>query len=70
MTSSSFSHPLRAALAAADMLSSLPEAALEELAAAAKVSRFQAGDTIFDEGEDGSTLHVVRSGVLKVIRKS
>lgn len=52
-----------------DLLSSLPLKALEGLTLRATVTRFQPGELIFREGDDGLSLHVVRSGIVKIIRQ-
>lgn len=59
-----------AALAAIDMLSGLPQAALAELAERATIERHPAGHAVFHEGDDGDRLHLVRDGLLKVVRPS
>jgi HD-GYP domain-containing protein (c-di-GMP phosphodiesterase class II) len=55
-------------LARAEMLGSLPKEALADLADHARPRRFRAGQVVFNEGDDGDSLLVVRSGLLKVVR--
>jgi response regulator RpfG family c-di-GMP phosphodiesterase len=50
------------------MLAALPAGALSDLAAHAKRRRFKAGQVVFNEGDEGNSLHVVRRGHLKVVR--
>jgi putative two-component system response regulator len=52
----------------AEMLAALPDAALADLAGRATRRRFRAGDVVFNEGDAGNSLHVVRRGHLKVVR--
>ena len=63
--------PVQAAeLAAAELLAGLPLDAREALAHRARRRHYRAGDVIFYEGEDGDSLHIVRSGAVSVIRPS
>jgi HD-GYP domain-containing protein (c-di-GMP phosphodiesterase class II) len=55
-------------LARAEMLGSLPQEALADLAAHAKSRSVRAGQVVFSEGDEGDSLLVVRSGQLKVVR--
>lgn len=51
-----------------DLLSSLPLRALEELALRATVGSYRPGEIIFNEGDEGLSLHVVRNGIVKIVR--
>src|SRR5687768_7755659 len=55
-------------LSAVELLRVLPHEALGELAARARTRRYAAGEVVFAEGEAGNELHVVRSGLLHVMR--
>jgi HD-GYP domain-containing protein (c-di-GMP phosphodiesterase class II) len=55
-------------LARAEMLEALPSTALRDLAGGASRRRFKAGQVVFNEGDSGNSLHVVRRGHLKVVR--
>ena len=55
-------------LARVEMLEALPAPALRDLAARANRRRFRAGEVVFNEGDTGHSLHVVRRGHLKVVR--
>ncbi len=55
-------------LAAVEMFRTLPEEAIADLAARARVRHFGAGEIVFNEGDGGDSLFVVREGVLKVVR--
>lgn len=55
-------------LAGVEMLACLPHEALQELASHAKRHRFGVGELVFSEGDPGHSMHVVSSGVLKVVR--
>jgi HD-GYP domain-containing protein (c-di-GMP phosphodiesterase class II) len=55
-------------LARVEMLSPLPAEALRDLAARARRRQFRAGEIVFNEGDEGKSLFVVRRGVLKVVR--
>jgi HD-GYP domain-containing protein (c-di-GMP phosphodiesterase class II) len=61
-------HPTE--LAAVSMLAPLPEEAQRELAEHARVRNYRVNEVVFEEGDHGESLHVVRSGRLKVIRPS
>jgi HD-GYP domain-containing protein (c-di-GMP phosphodiesterase class II) len=52
----------------AELLQALPGAALADLAGRARRRRFRAGEVVFNEGDAGHSLHVVRRGHLKVVR--
>src|SRR3954463_9112221 len=52
----------------AEMLAALPDAALADLSGCARRRRFRAGEVVFNEGDTGNSLHVVRRGHLKVVR--
>ena len=54
-------------LASADLLAALPPHALERLADSARVNRFKGGQVIFREGDQGESLHIVRSGLVKIL---
>jgi HD-GYP domain-containing protein (c-di-GMP phosphodiesterase class II) len=63
--------PVNAAeLAAVDLLACLPVAARETLARQARHRHYRAGEVIFYEGDEGASLHLVRSGAVSVIRPS
>ena len=55
-------------LARAEMLDSLPKDALAQLADHAQPRSFRAGQVVFNEGDEGRSLLVVRRGLLKVVR--
>jgi|SRR5215211_901434 len=57
-------------LAAVELFASLPQPALADLSRTARICRYQAGSTIFEEGDLGDCLHVLRSGAVKVVRPS
>jgi len=57
-------------LAALEMLGCLSPVALEVLAARAVPRSFAAGELVFAEGDHGESLHVVRSGSFRVLRRS
>jgi len=57
-------------LAAVEMFRSLPGPAIAELADRAGLRHFSAGQIVFEEGDVGDTLFVVRAGLLKVVRPS
>jgi response regulator RpfG family c-di-GMP phosphodiesterase len=57
-------------LAAVDLFASLPQPALADLARHARICSYPSGATIFEEGDHGDCLHVVRSGTVKVVRTS
>jgi putative two-component system response regulator len=52
----------------AELLDALPDGALADLAGGARRRRFRAGEVVFNEGDTGNSLHVVRRGHLKVVR--
>ncbi len=45
-----------------------PAASLSELVASATIVDFKAGDVLFEEGDDGDCIHLVRSGSLTISR--
>lgn len=51
-----------------DWFSSLTDEKLEALASNADALRWEAGDTIFEEGELGNSCYVLHSGEVKVVR--
>jgi HD-GYP domain-containing protein (c-di-GMP phosphodiesterase class II) len=55
-------------LARVEMLSALPREALCDLATRATRRQFRAGEVVFNEGDTGHSLFVVRRGTLKVVR--
>ena len=55
-------------LTRAEMLACLPREALSELAARAWKRQFRAGEVVFNEGDLGDSLFIVRSGLFKVVR--
>jgi len=57
-------------LAAVELFASLPQAALADLARHAQIRTYSKGATIFEEGDHGDCLHVLRSGAVKVVRPS
>ncbi len=57
-------------LAAVELFASLPQPALADLARHARTCTYSAGSTVFEEGDLGDCLHVVRSGAVKVVRPS
>src|SRR4051794_1795687 len=57
-------------LAAVELFASLPQPALADLARHARVCTYPAGSTIFEEGDHGDCMHVLRSGAVKVVRPS
>src|SRR3954449_6718116 len=57
-------------LAQAPLFSELPNDALEELAAGSRRPRLAPGDIVFHEGAPGDALHVIRRGLLAVVRPS
>ena len=57
-------------LAAVELFASLPQAALADLARHAEIRTYPKGATIFEEGDHGDCLHVLRSGAVKVVRPS
>ena len=57
-------------LAQAPLLAELPLDALTELATNARRRRFAPADVVFHEGAPGDALHVIRRGLLAVVRPS
>ena len=57
-------------LASVELLRVLPDEGLAALAERARTRRYSAGEVVFAEGEVGNELHVVRSGLLHVMRPS
>src|SRR4051812_38344776 len=57
-------------LAAVELFASLPQPALADLARHAQIRTYASGATVFEEGEDGDCMHVLRSGAVKVVRPS
>jgi HD-GYP domain-containing protein (c-di-GMP phosphodiesterase class II) len=55
-------------LAASELLAVLPHDALAQLADTGARRHYAAGDTVFEEGEESRSLHVVRDGTLDVLR--
>src|SRR5689334_21411647 len=47
--------------------SSLPDEALQEVAAACRPRRFERGEVLFDEGDPAEALVILRSGRVKVV---
>jgi HD-GYP domain-containing protein (c-di-GMP phosphodiesterase class II) len=58
----------QADLRASEVLGCLPAEALETLAAQARPRRYAAGETVFEEGAAGDSMHLVVSGALEVRR--
>src|SRR5436190_3666073 len=57
-------------LAQAPLFAELPHDALQDLAAGARRRRFAPGDVVFHEGAPGDARHVIRRGLLAVVRPS
>jgi HD-GYP domain-containing protein (c-di-GMP phosphodiesterase class II) len=57
-------------LGQAAIFGELPLDALAELAASARRRRFAPGDVVFHEGDTGEAIHVVRRGLVAVVRPS
>src|SRR5919107_651571 len=57
-------------LDAVELFASLPQPALADLARHAQTRFYPAGATIFEEGDHGDCMHVLRSGAVKVVRPS
>ena len=57
-------------LAAVELFAGLPQPALADLARHARTETYPAGTTIFEEGDHGDCVHVLRSGAVKVVRPS
>ena len=55
-------------LAAVEMFRSLPDDAIAALSERAVLRRLDAGEVVFEEGDFGESLFVVREGMLKVVR--
>jgi HD-GYP domain-containing protein (c-di-GMP phosphodiesterase class II) len=55
-------------LGVVELFSTLTPESLEELAAGAEVRNYAAGQFIFKEGDPGESLHVVRSGLIRIVR--
>ncbi len=55
-------------LAAVEMFRSLPDDAIAALSERAVLRRLDAGEVVFEEGDLGESLFVVREGMLKVVR--
>jgi response regulator RpfG family c-di-GMP phosphodiesterase len=55
-------------LARVEMLSTLPRDALSDLASRAGRRQFRSGEIVFNEGDTGTSLFIVRRGLLKVVR--
>ncbi len=55
-------------LAAVEMFRSLPNEAIAALSERAVLRRLDAGEVVFEEGDLGESLFVVREGMLKVVR--
>ena len=43
--------------------------ALQPIASAAKLNEYQAGETIFSEGDDADALHLIRSGSVSILKQ-
>lgn len=56
-------------LAAAEILRALPAASLDRLAASATINPYEAGATVFEEGDEGTSLHVVTKGSISIVRR-
>ena len=57
-------------LAAVELFASLPQFALADLSRHAQIRVYPAETTIFEEGDLGDCVHVIRSGAVKVVRPS
>ncbi len=57
-------------LSSVEMISILPGAALEEVRLRARRRAFDRGEVVFNEGDLGDSLYIVRSGLLHVVRPS
>ena len=65
------SHPVEPReLAAVAMLACLPSEAHRALAEQARLRSYRSNEVVFEEGDHGDSLHVVRRGVVHVIRPS
>ena len=58
----------QADLRRSEVLDCLPTVALETLAERARPRRYDAGETVFEEGSPGDCMHLVRAGALEVRR--
>ena len=58
----------QADLRCSEVLGCLPDPALDTLAERAQPRRYAAGETVFEEGAPGDSMHLVRSGALEVRR--
>jgi HD-GYP domain-containing protein (c-di-GMP phosphodiesterase class II) len=58
----------QADLRQSEVLGCLPAAALDTLAERARPRHYAAGDTVFEEGAPGDSIHLVRAGALEVRR--
>lgn len=56
-------------LAKAELLKVLPPEALEELASHAELRSYKSLEVIFEEGAPGESLHVILSGLIKVVHR-
>lgn len=52
-----------------ELLDTLPDQALQELGATCVVRHYPAGTMIFLEGDGGSSLHIIRRGMVKVVKQ-
>ena len=57
-------------LGSVELFASLPQPALADLARHARTCTYPVGATVFEEGDLGDCLHVIRSGAVKVVRPS
>lgn len=53
-----------------DLLANLPDDVLGPLAEQATTHHYAAGDVVFDTGDDGDTLFIVRSGAIEIRRRA
>jgi len=60
---------LRAFLSGTSFFGGLEPAVIEHVMLLLKESRFKAGETVFDEGDNGKSMYIVRSGELIVQRR-
>lgn len=65
-----FGRPLVEALRSVPMFQQMSEADLTTLASAIAVQRLDAGEDLFDEGDEGDAAYVVESGELEVLKSS
>ena len=54
-------------LRAVSLFEALPDEALQTLCDAATVRSYKAGETIFNQGDNGDSLHVIRRGTVKIL---